>query len=151
MNNNALDAGIPLLTEVIDGLENDTIYDEANSDIWSRNRIDRLNPSSKAAIHSALERNEMSQPAVTLPRDTTTFSNSDWEKLAQELHERILRQLQDRIDIVIEQRVRDSLNAVLQTAVQGLADQIKMCVHTTLNDVISSAVATEIYNFQKTK
>jgi hypothetical protein len=61
-----------------------------------------------------------------------------------------LRQLQERIDFVIEQRVRDSLADVLQTAVQGMAEQIKTGLHQTLDEVISRAVTLELSKLQKT-
>ena len=125
MNHSTLDAGIPLLTEII----------------------------TSAELGSAVEAGaSTSLPEETPPDDESgnAFSHRDWDRLGHEIHEKVLRQLQDRIDFVIEQRVRDSLADVLQTAVEGMAQQIKAGLHQTLDEVISRAVALELSKFHKT-
>jgi hypothetical protein len=78
------------------------------------------------------------------------LSQHDWERLEAEVREKVLQQLQDRIDFVIEQRVRDGLADVLQTAVEGMAAQIREGLHQTLDEVISRAVSLELVKLKKT-
>ena len=88
-------------------------------------------------------------PSISLP--SHTVSAEEWEQLEAEITERISRQVLSRIDFVLEQRVRDSLADVLQTAVEGLAQEIKRGLHSTLEDVIARAVAQEIARLQTSK
>ncbi|QRX83604.1 hypothetical protein [Glaciimonas sp. PAMC28666] len=148
MNNNALDAGIPLLTEIIDGCEDDLSADDVSADATDTNSWSQSFTREIQTLHRS---DESERPALHATRPAATLTDSDREKIAHELHGKILSQLQDRIDFVIEQRVRESLADVLQIAAQGLTEQIKTGLQSTLNDVISSAVAAEIANLQKTK
>ncbi|MEB0165296.1 hypothetical protein QN360_20560, partial [Glaciimonas sp. CA11.2] len=116
MKNNALDAGIPLLTEIIETAEDDAI-----EDTWFTNATDHIQ-----ASQSSVQDDQFIHPAT---HAAMTLTERDWETLKHELHEKILWQLQDRIDFVIEQRVRDSLAEVLQSAVKAMADQIKAGLH----------------------
>lgn len=143
MNNNALDAGIPLLTEIIDGFDDDVSEDAANKNSWSEGLTREIPPPHR--------HEESDLPPLPSTHSATTPTDTDWEKIAHELQGKILEQLQNRIDSVIEQRVRESVAEVLQIAVQGVAEQIKIGLHSTLNEVISSVVAAEIANLQKTK
>lgn len=78
-------------------------------------------------------------------------SAEEWEQMEINISERITRQVLSRIDFVLEQRVRDSLADVLQLAVEGLALDIKRGLHQTLEDVISRAVAQEMARLQTSK
>lgn len=88
-------------------------------------------------------------PSTSIP--SHTVSADEWEQLEADITERISRQVLSRIDFVLEQRVRDSLADVLQTAVEGLAQEIKRGLHSTLEDVIARAVAQEIARLQTSK
>lgn len=106
------DAGIPLLTEIIDVPELKTpasVPDEA--------------PDVPVA------------PQDNLPH---------WERLEQELHERVLQQVLKRIDTVLEQRVRDSLADVLQTAVESLSAEIRDGLQRAVAETVATAVALEV-------
>ncbi|MEN9866366.1 MAG: hypothetical protein RL748_1956 [Pseudomonadota bacterium] len=100
-------------------------------------------PSSPAAPLQALAQTP-AQPALHL-------SEHDWEQLQSKLSERVLRQLQGRIDFVLEQRIRDSLADVLQLAMVGLTSEIKRGLQHTLEEVIGRAVAQEIARLQNQK
>ena len=130
MNHSTLDAGIPLLTEIIASAE--------------------LGSAGEASASISLPHTSASDETQLDDESGMSLSHRDWARLEHELHEKILCQLQDRIDLVIEQRVRDSLADVLQTAVEGMAQQIKAGLHQTLDEVISRAVALELSKFQKT-
>ncbi len=94
-------------------------------------------------------------PAVSTTASTTAqrlpLTEQEWEQLEQKLNERILRQLQSRIDFVLEQRIRDSLADVLQLAMIGLTKDIKQGLQQTLEDVIGRAVTQEITHLQTGK
>lgn len=79
------------------------------------------------------------------------LSPDEMEQLQHKLSERILRQLQGRIDFVLEQRVRDSLADVLQLAMGGLTNDIKRGLQHTLEEVVGRAVAQEIARLQSGK
>lgn len=91
------------------------------------------------------------EPIAPLFDSNYAFSAQEWEQLEINISERISRQVLNRIDLVLEQRVRDSLADVLQLAVQGLALDIKRGLQETLEDVIGSAVAQEIARLQTSK
>ncbi len=134
MSNHTPDAGIPLLTEVIPEAAPVPLLEDIIA-----------TPTADAAVLMP----PIAQPQADL--QNPILSQQDWDRLELEIREKVLRQLQDRIDFVIEQRVRDSLADVLQTAVEGMAEQIKTGLHQTLNEVISRAVTLELNKFEKTK
>ncbi|KAF3999926.1 hypothetical protein [Glaciimonas immobilis] len=182
MNNKSLDAGIPLLTEVITPVEEEHVGNppKETQDTHTANHPEENQHKAMQAKESppADNQHEESQhleddwptlsleDAITLSDDGLSYQlaypallplsaavdpKPDWGKLEQDLHQKILGQLQDRIDLVIEQRIRDSLAGAIETAIQGLTDQIKAGLHQTLNEVVSQAVAIEVTKFQKTK
>ena len=69
-------------------------------------------------------------------------------RIEREVAERVLQQLMGRIDFVLEQRIRDSLADVLQTAVDGLACQLRFGLKETLEDVVARAISQEIKKLQ---
>lgn len=89
--------------------------------------------------------------AQTPAQPVLHLSEHDWEQLQNKLSERVLRQLQGRIDFVLEQRIRDSLADVLQLAMSGLTSEIKRGLQHTLEEVIGRAVAQEIARLQNQK
>lgn len=136
MNHSTLDAGIPLLTEIITPAELVPVDDAGATTVTPH-----ASPPDEIGIDETVP---------PKPQSEMTLSHRDWERLEHEVHTKVLRQLQERIDFVIEQRVRDSLADVLQTAVQGMAEQIKIGLHQTLDEVISRAVTLELSKLQKT-
>jgi hypothetical protein len=132
MNNPTLDAGIPVLTEVIPAPQ------PASA------------PEKKEAAPLPEPAIKEDAPALRKPA-APEWDDEQWERLEREVRERILHQVLERIDFVLEQRVRDSLADVLQIAVEGLAEEIKGGLHHTIKDVVSRAVAQEIMHLQTTK
>ncbi|AMO93894.1 hypothetical protein CFter6_1180 [Collimonas fungivorans] len=133
-----LDANIPLLTEVIVPLP--TLTDIIET------------PQAAAVAAPGLDDDGSFDLPKARQEETAarTLSQHDWERLEAEVREKVLQQLQDRIDFVIEQRVRDGLADVLQTAVEGMAAQIREGLHQTLDEVISRAVSLELVKLKKT-
>ena len=78
------------------------------------------------------------------------MSEQALEQLEKTLRENVLRQLLTRVDFVLEHRVRDSLADVLQTAVDGLASEIRQGLTKSLEEVIHRTVSQEISKLQST-
>jgi hypothetical protein len=167
MSNSSLDAGIPVLTEIIPlpaapatsaasvataghakadaGMEHGT--DIAGS--MPALQRDVLHPAEPAEPVDVTE--PAAAPHFTLPSLSRQEEDARWEKLEREVRERVLFQLMERIDFVLEQRVRDSLADVLQIAVEKLATEIKGGLRETVKDVVTRAVGQEITKLQATK
>ncbi|MBY0573989.1 MAG: hypothetical protein K2P84_09935 [Undibacterium sp.] len=74
----------------------------------------------------------------------SNLSNEAWLQLERNLHEKVLKQVLSRVEFVLEHRVRDSLADVLQGAVDTLAEDIRVGLKNSLEEVISRAVAQEL-------
>lgn len=71
-------------------------------------------------------------------------SPDEWQRLESEIRQRIARQVLERIDFVLDHRIRSSVATVVDQAVDGLANDIKRGLHETLEDIVTRAVAQEI-------
>lgn len=132
MNNSSRDAGIPILTEVIN-------LNEEEAPLEIQAPPPELQPEAPRS-DEALEEQAKAR-----------FSDEEWRRLERRIRERILQQLLARIDSSLEQRVRDSLADVLQTAVESLAADIQSGLHEGLENMIARAVAQEISRLQSSK
>jgi protein required for attachment to host cells len=134
MNNSTLDAGIPVLTEIIPAPQ----------------------PGPQTAAPGARSSEIAVLPvsddiAALRARATADWDDEKWDRMEREIRERVLHQVLERIDFVLEQRVRDSLADVLQTAVERLAVEIRSGLHQTVKEVVTRAVSQEITKLQTTK
>jgi phage terminase Nu1 subunit (DNA packaging protein) len=134
MSNYKPDAGIPLLTEVIEA----PAHDDARAD-------DTAVAMPIVAAAAAPEFEDV--PELT----SVLLQEDELRRFEQEICERVLQQLLDRIDFVLEQRVRDNLADVLQTAVDHLATDIRQGLQRSLAEVIARAVTQEISRLQTLK
>lgn len=131
MSSTTPDAGIPLLTEVIPG---------------------PAPAESKHAVRPQAAAEAVTEDISTLEaRAASILEEEEWDRLEREIRERVLYQIIERIDFVLEQRVRDSLADVLQTAVEGLAADIKGGLHASMRDVVTRAVTHEITKLKSIK
>lgn len=131
MSSTTPDAGIPLLTEIIPG--------PAPAD-------------TKRAVTPQAAVDAVKDDISTLEaRAAAILEEEEWDRLEREIRERVLYQIIERIDFVLEQRVRDSLADVLQTAVEGLAADIKGGLHASMRDVVTRAVTHEITKLKSAK
>jgi hypothetical protein len=119
MSNSSQDFGIPVLTEVIQTPPRVAPVAEAQDE---------------AVTASATE----ATPAAPQPIDG--WLDEEWSRLEQKVSERVLTQLLERIEPVLEQRIKDGLAQVMQLAAEG----IKQDLHQTLAEAISDAVAQEV-------
>jgi hypothetical protein len=84
-------------------------------------------------------------------RAAASLSEHDWSLLERRISERMLQQLQNRVDFVLEQRLRDSMAEVLQHALAGLTDEIRAGLQETLGKIVVRAVAQEVAHLQTLK
>lgn len=73
-----------------------------------------------------------------------TISAEQWKELEVTVRENVLRQVLSRVDFVLEHRVSDSLADVLQTAVDKLADEIRVGLRNSIEEVVKRAVTQEL-------
>lgn len=123
--NAGFDASIPVLTEVF--------HDRADVPAAEAERAQ-----DPASLH--LER-----------RAVDSWSEPEWNLLERRLSERILQQLQGRVDFVLEQRVRDSMEDALQKALSGLTDEIRAGLQQTIEKIVVRAVSQELAHLQALK
>jgi hypothetical protein len=130
MSNPASDAGIPVLTEIIPSAA-----------------APAATPAPPLPAAQKIE-----EDVVALQkRAVGEWDEENWNRLEREIRERILHQVLERLDFVLEERVRDSLADVLQTSVERLASEIKSGLHYTMNEVVTRTIAHEISRLQATK
>lgn len=120
-NSSSQDFGIPVLTEVIQTPPRVAPIVEELDDTISAHAVEAE-----------------TTPAAHQPIDG--WLDEEWSRLEQKVSERVLTQLLERIEPVLEQRIKDSLAQVMQLAAEG----IKQDLHQTLAEAISDAVAQEV-------
>ena len=125
MNKSPQDFGIPLLTEVIQ---------------TPPRVVSATAPAPTMETELELKQEQELELAPITHAPITGWLDEEWTRLEQKISERVLTQLLERIDTVLEQRIRESLAASVQQAV----DEIKLGLQLTLEEVISDAVAQEI-------
>ncbi len=72
----------------------------------------------------------------------------DWEALERRLSEQVLHQLSNRVDFVLEQRIKDSMAEVLDHALHALTAEIREGLHDTIGKIVARAVQQEITHLQ---
>lgn len=123
MSKQPFDASIPVLTEVFE------------------DKAEAPEPAaSQGTLHAELEL-----------RAIDNWSEPEWTLLERRLSERILQQLQGRVDFVLEQRLRDSMEDVLQHAVAGLTAEIRQGLQETVEKIVVRAVSQELAHLQALK
>lgn len=119
---NHFDESIPVLTEVVP---------------------DKPTAPESAAVPGAFEDIESHAADV--------FGEHEWQALERRLAERVLNQLQGRVDFVLEQRLRDSMAEVLQHALAGLTSEIRVGLQQTIEQIVVRAVAQEVAHLKTLK
>jgi len=76
------------------------------------------------------------------------WSGEEWSVLERRVTERILQQLQGRVDFVLEQRLRAGIADAVDKAMAGFAAEIQGSLHETLGQVVARAVSQEISHLQ---
>ena len=84
-------------------------------------------------------------------RAIDTWTEPQWNLLERRLSERILQQMQGRVDFVLEQRLRDSMEDILQHALADLTAEIRLGLQKTIETIVVRAVAQELTHLQTLK
>ena len=126
----AFDASIPVLTEVV--VEPDTPIVPDVPDV----------PVTQPA--SVIEAAPQDAPEVLERRAVDHWSGEQWSVMERRVTERILQQLQGRIDFVLEQRLRDGIADAVDKAMTSFSADIRNSLGDTLSDVVTRAVSQEI-------
>src|SRR5471032_177809 len=134
----SFDASIPVLTEV---LKSEPLGDELLPG--------EAAPGASTARSTLSKRAEM---AAELEADAIDgWSEAEWAMMEHRLSERIMHQLQSRVDFVLEQRIKDSMAEVLTTALHGLTNEIRIGLHDTIEKIVARAVSQELTHLQAQK
>jgi len=131
----AFDASIPVLTEVVTETKADpAAATEAADPVAPAVAVE---PVADDVLGAQLER-----------RAIDRWSGEQWSVLERRVTNRILQQLQGRVDFVLEQRLREGIAEAVERAMGDLADEIRLGLQGTLGDVVSRAVSQEIAHIQ---
>ena len=145
----AFDASIPVLTEVVS--------DEVNPPAANESIAGESPAPEKAAGESnaapVLADSTGSAPGADLGeqmerRAIDRWSGEQWSVMERRVTNRILQQLQGRVDFVLEQRLREGIAEAVERAMGDLADEIRLGLQGTLGEVVSRAVSQEIAHIQ---
>lgn len=129
--NHAFDNSIPVLTEVF-----------TDEPLAPAVKADPAPP--QMPLHEALN-------VALETRAIDHWTEPEWNLLERRLSERILQQLQGRVDFVLEQRLRDSMEEVLTHAIAGLTSEIRAGLQDTIEKIVVRAVAQEVAHLQALK
>ncbi len=151
--NEQIDESIPVLTEIIATPDGSPVSNKPKavephfplSPSGTTNSSGSHKPIN-AAIAAAKE--VLAQPVLfeseVEAAQTREISAEQWKELEQTVRENVLRQVLSRVDFVLEHRVSDSLAEVLQTAVDRLADDIRVGLKNSIEEVVTRAVTQEL-------
>jgi|GEM_PF-2065521 len=151
MSKSPLDAGIPVLTEVIDdkvAAPQPTFHAAPKAVPKAPPTVAPTMTTFKAATVRAPElpiSDVVDVPAID------GWLNDEWNRLERKIGGRILSQVMERLEANIENHVRDALADVLQMALATLTHDIKENLQTGLQKVITDAVREEISHMQNPK
>lgn len=129
MNSDPLDAGIPVLTEIIPA-----------------GGAPAIEPSFTAVAAPAV-----APAAAVLPPLKPTLPAVDFEQLAMQVQERVMSQMMMRIDQMLELRVRDCLADVMQASVDRLASELREGLRQSVREGVTRAIAQEIAELKQRK
>jgi hypothetical protein len=153
----SFDASIPVLTEVLEDepASMPASMSSATPTIGDAPQAadDSAPPATQAAQATQADHAPQLSPAAqssagAAPAGPAGLDEAALAALEQRLAERILQQLQGRIDFVLEQRIKDSLAEVLDHALRDLTGEIRAGLQLTLEKVVARAVSQELAHLQ---
>lgn len=141
----AFDASIPVLTEVV---TNEASPPAANEPALPEKAVAEESVPTPVVADST-----GSAPGADLGeqmerRAIDRWSGEQWSVMERRVTNRILQQLQGRVDFVLEQRLREGIHEAVERALGGLADELRLGLQDTLGEVVSRAVSQEIAHLQ---
>ncbi|MBD8630359.1 hypothetical protein IFT74_03160 [Oxalobacteraceae sp. CFBP 8755] len=131
----AFDASIPVLTEVVAEPNAPGAPVAQPAPI-----VEAEAPPPPAPVVAAPE----DAPEALERRAVDHWSGEQWSVMERRVTERILQQLQGRIDFVLEQRLRDGIADAVDKAMTNFSADIRNSLGKTLSDVVTRAVSQEI-------
>jgi hypothetical protein len=131
----AFDASIPVLTEVFAEPNTPAVPVAQPAPV-----VEAEVPPPPAPVMAALE----DAPEALERRAVDHWSGEQWSVMERRVTERILQQLQGRIDFVLEQRLRDGIADAVDKAMTSFSADIRNSLGDTLSDVVTRAVSQEI-------
>ncbi|SFC31041.1 hypothetical protein [Massilia yuzhufengensis] len=81
-------------------------------------------------------------------RATERWTGEEWSVLERRVTERVLQQLQGRVDFVLEQRVRDAMADAMQRTLEVFTADLRAGLHEALGDIVRQAFAKELEYLQ---
>lgn len=118
MNQNAaFDPSIPVLTEVV---------------------AEPVAPTPAPALASEPDAEQLER------RASERWTGEEWSVLERRVTERVLQQLQGRVDFVLEQRVRDAMADAMQRTLESFTADLRAGLHEALGEIVSQAVTKEL-------
>jgi hypothetical protein len=84
---------------------------------------------------------DKSEPA---PEAAAGSADPEWAALERRLTERIVQQLHGSVDILLEQRLRESMEQLLRQAVSSLTAELRRGLQDSLEAIVARAVAQEL-------
>lgn len=136
MSNQQSEGGIPVLTEII------------VTPVYGVDLPERRLASPASAVTPVAP---SVPPDAVLATVTVVLDEATLGKIERDVSARVLEQLMGQVDLVLEQRLRQSLGDILQSAVDGLACQLRFGLKQTLEDVVAQAISHEIKKLQNSK
>ncbi|WP_137171737.1 hypothetical protein [Massilia sp. HP4] len=135
----AFDASIPVLTEVV--------AESSTPQVPSAPVTPVLSAAPVAATNDG-DGGDPDSPEGLERRAADRWSGEQWSVMERRLTERVLQQLQGRIDFVLEQRLRDGIAEAVDKAMAGFSAEIRTSLHDTLGQAVTRAVSQEISHLQ---
>lgn len=135
----AFDASIPVLTEVVA---------DSPAPVAA---VASAAPAAAATVAASASDDDAESPEALERRAADRWSGEQWSVMERRLTERVLQQLQGRIDFVLEQRLRDGIAEAVDKAMAGFSAEIRTSLHESLGQVVSRAVSQEIAHLQTLK
>ncbi|MGW8394095.1 hypothetical protein [Pseudoduganella sp. HUAS MS19] len=99
-------------------------------------------------VLTEIMKDEVPAPAAPAPVAEAMLLDEDWAALQQRVSEQVLQQLSNRVDFVLEQRIKDCMAEVLEQALHTLTSEIRAGLHDTIGKIVTRAVQQEITHLQ---
>ncbi|NIA00325.1 hypothetical protein [Massilia sp. CCM 8734] len=95
----------------------------------------------------------LAEPAAeSVPADQASApagADPEWAALERRLSDRIVQQLQGSVDIMLEHRLRESMEQVLRQAVGDITAELRRGLQDSIDAIVARAVAQELGALQQ--
>ncbi|MES2261916.1 MAG: hypothetical protein V4724_25635 [Pseudomonadota bacterium] len=145
----AFDASIPVLTEVLH--DTPPVHQSHPPATLAVLPLNATTAPAAVPVPAEPMAVTVAEPLALEAQAVHQFDDGEWALLERRLSERILHQLQGRVDFVLEQRIKDSMEEVLSHALRDLTMEIRNGLHDTLSKIVTRAVTQELTHLQAQK